>query len=323
MDLHCFIMRISPRTITEVMLDLLKSAKVTQKWLKSTPSHTINHIFETKINFHCFVDAVLAQLSDEIRYANHHFCDLVEVVTEVYDKKWGKGKHLVVPLIEVRNYVTMLSVATHDWRAVKNTSKTLIIDSQMGNILYYQFVNECAELAMDRKIAFNYALEDTNIRHKYDILMKGKQESGHLWYESVFDEWSYNEFAKSELLEDKLRKISSKGGDASDVLMNDDSLGITATTVRKTRSLKVNKKELRKVRMDKITDWVQATPNKLEVKYVNTFGNGSKYCGGYHISGLQCNTKGDWCKYGNVERSHVCVCGSKGHAMSTCNQIWK
>ncbi len=105
--------------------------------------------------------------------------------------------------------------------------------------------------------------------------------------------------------------------------MNDDSLETAALTVRKTKPVKLSKKEMRKVRMDKITDWVSTTPNKLDPKYKNKFGNGSKYCGGYHISGLTCNTNGDSCKYGNVERSHVCVCGTKGHAMSTCKQIWK
>ncbi len=211
LDLHCFILRINPRTLTEVMLNFLKTAKLTQKWVKSTPSHTINHIFDKKINFHYFIDAVLLQLNAKIRYANHHFCDLVAVVTKVYDKKWGVGKHLVVALEEVRNYVSLLSFATHDWRALKETSKILIIDGQMGSILFYQFVNECAELAMDRKIALNFAFEDTNLRHKYDNLKRGSQESGYLWYESVFAEWNYNEFAKSELLEDKLKKVSVKG----------------------------------------------------------------------------------------------------------------
>ena len=321
MDLHAFVFRIYPNTLTQLMLDVLKASKQTQKFLKATPSGTINFVFEKKNNFIFFIRTVLAQLDTDIRDANHNLVALVTAVTNCYNTKYGPT-HEVKALNEVNYYIGALSMATYDWRALLSVVSVPIADPKIGHILFYQFVNECAELAVQRQMSINTAFEATHLRQKYDLLKLKEQSDKHLWYESIFMDYDFNDYAKNKILTKKLKETFVFDENTfTSLFVGDDSL--ESDLLSDSTKSKKGRKSAKAKRMEIIHNWLRTTPDRVKSKYKTAFGNGKDFCAGHHIAQLSCKSSGDKCTINKIERSHICLCKKRGHPMSDCTEIWQ
>ena len=310
---------------TEIMLNMMRYADETQKWIKAAPSNTIKHIFKLKANLHVFITMVLKQIGKDILYANRHTVAIVGALTTLYVAKY-KGAIPFKPLIELQNYVYMLSVERNDWQRLKEVTAVGIADPKTATMLFYRLLNEIGALAVKDSISIQSAYLN---QHEWDRLKHSaalNDESEDHWLTSMFSDFNYAEFIEMQYKESKytdaLAKEQKVGTDNTyGPIYNRNAKDNASTTVRD--SARPTKRMLREKAKQGIYDWLKQSPTSLLPKWRKKFGDGRSYCAPKHMSNKECSAKGDKCKYGKFERSHICLCGSNTHEMHECTTIWQ
>ena len=122
-----FLWRITPKSILEIMLNLLKCAKDTQQLNQSNASTTIKTIFESKRSIFVFFNQVQKILSQSQLVLTQFRTKILDQLTIIYNK----CRITTQPIIELERYAKMLNVVIHDWRECRTITDVLVCDEDI------------------------------------------------------------------------------------------------------------------------------------------------------------------------------------------------
>ncbi len=160
-----FVWRINPKSFTDIILELIRYAQDTQMLTRVDINATINNIFKDKSNIYKFIVEAKRLLNLWSLYLSTYRNEVNIKLTACYTKKNIKCR----AMREIESYERMISVAINDWTLFETIIKTLVDDPNLGEQLFFVFLNTAMHKSYKQKTSIIVDIQDTHLRQQLNI----------------------------------------------------------------------------------------------------------------------------------------------------------
>ncbi len=301
----------SPKKFTDIMLEIIRYAQLTQNLTRADINTSIHNIFKEKSNIFAFITEVKRLLNIWSLYLTNYQTTIAVKLQALYTKKTISCK----PTREIECYLRMLSVAINDWTQFAIIIKTLVDDPEIDEQLFYIFLNKCFQKSYNKKTSIIIDVQDTHLRQQLNLEKVDESKCDELWMQRVFNDYDHIKFLKTQKHLNKTTSNITKP--------NKESIVKEFGHIPKRPTFKRSglSPQERQERAKRFRNWIETTRPLLKQEFKSKMNGG--YCAAHHMESEFCRVRnGRECRAGNKTRKHECICGSMSHTISHCKSIY-